>query len=43
VFVSGLRLVNFRSYCDATVRFGPGLNVAVGQNAAGQKDLPADA
>ncbi len=37
--VSGLRLVNFRSYCDATVLFGPGLNVVVGQNAAGKTNL----
>ena len=37
--VSGLRLVNFRSYCDATVRFGPGLNVVVGENAAGKTNL----
>ena len=37
--VSGLRLVNFRSYCDATVRFGPGLNVVVGQNATGKTNL----
>ncbi len=39
MFVSRLRLVNFRSYCDATVRFGPGLNVVVGQNAAGKTNL----
>ncbi len=37
--VSGLRLVNFRSYCDAEVRFGPGLNVVVGENAAGKTNL----
>ncbi len=37
--VSGLRLVNFRSYCDTTVRFGPGLNVVVGENAAGKTNL----
>ena len=37
--VSGLRLVNFRSYCDATVRFGPGLNVVVGENATGKTNL----
>ena len=37
--VSGLRLVNFRSYCDATVRFGPGLNVVVGANATGKTNL----
>jgi len=39
VFVSTLRLVNFRSYCDATVSFGVGLNVVVGQNAAGKTNL----
>jgi len=39
VVVSGLRLVNFRSYCDATVLFGPGLNVVVGANAAGKTNL----
>ena len=37
--VSGLRLVNFRSYCDATVAFGPGLNVVVGENATGKTNL----
>ncbi len=37
--VSGLRLVNFRSYCDATVAFGPGLNVIVGENATGKTNL----
>ncbi len=37
--VSGLRLVNFRSYCDTGVRFGPGLNVVVGQNATGKTNL----
>jgi len=39
VFVSSLRLVNFRSYCDATVRFGPRLNVVVGENATGKTNL----
>jgi DNA replication and repair protein RecF len=39
VHVSSLRLVNFRSYCDATVRFGPGLNVVVGENATGKTNL----
>ncbi len=39
MFVSSLRLVNFRSYCDATVRFGPGLNVVVGENATGKTNL----
>ena len=37
--VSGLRLVNFRSYCDAAVHFGPGLNVVVGENATGKTNL----
>ena len=37
--VSGLRLVNFRSYCDAEVEFGPGLNVVVGENATGKTNL----
>ena len=39
MFVSSLRLVNFRSYCDAKVSFGGGLNVVVGQNAAGKTNL----
>ena len=39
MFVSSLRLVNFRSYCDATASFGAGLNVVVGQNAAGKTNL----
>ena len=39
MFVSSLRLVNFRSYCDAAVHFGPGLNVVVGENAAGKTNL----
>jgi DNA replication and repair protein RecF len=39
VVVSSLRLVNFRSYCDATVHFGPGLNVVVGENATGKTNL----
>ena len=39
MFVSHLRLVNFRSYCDASVGFGAGLNVVVGQNAAGKTNL----
>ena len=37
--VSSLRLVNFRSYCDATVHFGQGLNVVVGENATGKTNL----
>jgi DNA replication and repair protein RecF len=39
VFVSRLRLVNFRSYHDATVDFAPGLNVIVGPNASGKTNL----
>jgi len=39
VYVSQLRLVNFRSVCDATVCFGPGLNVVVGANATGKTNL----
>jgi DNA replication and repair protein RecF len=39
VFVSRLRLVNFRSYCDAAVAFDDGLNVVVGQNATGKTNL----
>ncbi|MFA4964132.1 MAG: DNA replication and repair protein RecF [Thermoleophilia bacterium] len=39
MFVSALRLVNFRSYCDAGVRFSAGLNVVVGENAAGKTNL----
>jgi len=39
VFVSTLRLINFRSYCDASVSFGDGLNVVVGDNATGKTNL----
>ena len=39
MFVSNLRLVNFRSFCDATVSFGARLNVVVGQNASGKTNL----
>ncbi len=39
MFVSTLRLVNFRSYCDASVRFSVGLNVVVGENASGKTNL----
>ncbi len=39
MFVSALRLVNFRSYCDAAVAFGAGLNVVVGENATGKTNL----
>ncbi len=39
MFVSQLRLVNFRSYVDARVAFGSGLNVVVGANATGKTNL----
>ncbi len=39
MFVSTLRLINFRSYCDASVGFGDGLNVVVGDNATGKTNL----
>ena len=39
MYVSRLRLVNFRSYCDAHAVFGPGLNVVVGANATGKTNL----
>ena len=39
MFVSTLRLINFRSYCDAAVAFGNGLNVVVGANATGKTNL----
>ncbi len=39
MFLTGLRLVNFRSYCDTEVAFGPGLNVVVGDNATGKTNL----
>jgi DNA replication and repair protein RecF len=39
LFLSDLRLRNFRSYCDAAVAFGPGLNVVVGANATGKTNL----
>jgi len=39
VHVAALRLVNFRSYCDASVGFGPGLNIVVGANATGKTNL----
>ncbi len=39
MFVSALRLINFRSYCDASVAFGAGLNVVVGENATGKTNL----
>ena len=37
--VLGLRLVNFRSYCDTAVDFGPGTTVVVGANATGKTNL----
>jgi len=39
VFISRLRLVNFRSYRDVAVDFAPGLNVIVGRNASGKTNL----
>lgn len=39
MYVAALRLVNFRSYCDTSVRFGAGLNVVVGANATGKTNL----
>ena len=39
MFLNELRLVNFRSYCDSEVTFGPGLNVVVGANATGKTNL----
>lgn len=39
MFVSGLRLINFRSFCDSATSFGPGLNVVVGANATGKTNL----
>lgn len=38
-YVRALRLVNFRSYANATAYFGPGLNIAVGENAQGKTNL----
>ena len=37
--VVGLRLVNFRSYCDTAVEFGPGTTVVVGANDTGKTNL----
>jgi DNA replication and repair protein RecF len=39
VFVSAVRLVNFRSYRDATVALQPGLNIVAGENATGKTNL----
>lgn len=39
MFLREVRLVNFRSYCDASVVFGRGLNVVVGPNASGKTNL----
>ncbi len=36
MFVSAVRLVNFRSYRDATVALQPGLNIVAGENATGK-------
>ncbi|MGH3088733.1 MAG: DNA replication/repair protein RecF [Rubrobacteraceae bacterium] len=37
--VRALRLINFRSYADATAIFAPGLNIAAGENAQGKTNL----
>lgn len=37
--IARLRLHCFRNYAEATVRFGPGLNVIHGQNAQGKTNL----
>jgi len=39
VFVSAVRLVNFRSYKDATIALQPGLNIVAGENATGKTNL----
>ena len=39
MYVASLRLVNFRSYRDNRVRFSPGINVIVGENASGKTNL----
>jgi len=39
VRVVGLRLVNFRSYCDTALEFGSGTTVVVGANATGKTNL----
>ena len=39
MFVSAVRLVNFRSYRDATVALQPGLNIVAGENATGKTNL----
>ncbi|WP_119065455.1 DNA replication/repair protein RecF [Rubrobacter indicoceani] len=37
--IRALRLVNFRNYREAMAYFGPGLNIAVGENAQGKTNL----
>jgi DNA replication and repair protein RecF len=39
VRVVEMRLVNFRSYCDTKVCFGPNLTVVIGANATGKTNL----
>ena len=39
MFVSAVRLVNFRSYKDATIALQPGLNIVAGENATGKTNL----
>ncbi len=39
MFVSGVRLVHFRSYRESSVSFTSGLNVIVGENASGKTNL----
>jgi DNA replication and repair protein RecF len=39
VYVAALRVVNFRGYRDSRVRFSPGMNVIVGENASGKTNL----
>ena len=37
--ITRLRVHSFRNYAEATVRFGPGLNIIHGQNAQGKTNL----
>jgi DNA replication and repair protein RecF len=37
--IARLRVHSFRNYAEATVRFGPGLNIIHGQNAQGKTNL----
>jgi len=39
MYVTGIRLTNFRSYRDASFGFSPGLNLIVGGNASGKTNL----